>query len=263
MSILIVSVISIFFIYRYYCALNTIYKTLPKTRKNNARKYFAMMAGGLLLANIITAAVSKPKPIIAGILATLCIAFVVSLIIKVKIWTRQVPAYDEHNNKIYDSKGDVVTTGVKDKKLCAKTLFAIWCLSIPTAVCLVYAKASLAGSNFSHPIKTLLSFFWVFILPLVVVGLVAFVHYSIISGLAMRFADWFEGDSEADEEEPDEEPDHRETSTTEDIYSDSSLDPNSIANWWKRNWVIVIVAVLLVVCAAVCCHIILHTYGIL
>ena len=126
------------------------------------------------------------------------------------------------------------------------------------AICVVYAKASLAGANFLNPLKTLKGFLWAFILPLIVVAIIAFVHFLRISGVVLKFADWLSGD---EEDEYEEEPPARETPSArtandeyEDIYSNSP-------RWYQQvNWVYVGCAVFVMTVLVICGIILKKTF---
>ena len=259
MSVLICSAITLIFLGRYYSVLNAnIYKTLSEKSKKSARRSYLVMAGGLFLTNFIAILVAKPVPYVTYVLVTLYLIFIIILTLSVKIWVHNIPVYDKDGKKEKDDYGNDKTVSVKDKALCMKILFAVWCLTIPSALCMVYAKASLAGTNFSNPLKTVKGFLWTLILPLIVVGIVALIHYLRISGIVLKFGDWLEGDEDETSEDEEEPCDHREDPDQRDIYSDSSLDPNSKSNsdsfsiWWEKNGVIAVVAGILVVCAVIC-----------
>ena len=260
MSTLIVSLVSIIFLARYYSVLNSdVYKTLPKKRRDNARKGFVEMAVGLFLANFVAILVAKPVPIVTLVIAVIYFAFIVFLTVNVKIWTEYVQVYDDKGRKVFDDYGYEQKEAVKDKGRSVKTLFTIWCLSVPMAVCVVYAKASLAGANFLNPLKTLKGFLWAFILPLIVVAIIAVVHFLRISGVVLRFADWLIGDD--DEDETEEESPARETPSArtandeyEDIYSNSP-------RWYQQvNWVYVGCAVFVIAVIVVCGIILLNEF---
>lgn len=180
------------------------------------------------------------------ILAAIAWAFLSLLIVNVKKLTRKVPVFNRAGEKQKEKDGTEAKKEVTDKKLAGNLIFSIWCLGIPVALGVVYAKASSAKvANFEKIFSTGKVVIWMFVIYMIALGILAVLHYCFdLSTLIERL---LKGGSSSEDE---------------DVYSDSSLDPHSLVNWWKRNWLIVSI-ICLVVIVCVVCACMLHANGIL
>ena len=232
LSTIIVTVLSVIFAGRYFTVLNNNVYSRPEfaARKKAAKEAAFKMLAALIVANILTNLVTMPKSkiffVIALILALIYFAFLLFLIINVKLWNDEVPVYDEDGKKKKDKEtGEELKELEPNKWLAVRQLFAIVTLGIPMAVNCVYAKAAIAG--LANPWKTIKGFLWAFALPLIFLVIASLIQFFILSNGLTTVGEWLMGKT-------DDAPD-RPTRAADDFEDISSRSP-----WYQRvNWPIV------------------------
>ena len=235
MSTIIVTVLSVIFAGRYFTVLNNNVYSRPEfaARKKAAKEAAFKMLAALIVANILTNLVTMPKSkiffVIALILALVYFAFLLFLIINVKLWNDEVPVYDEDGKKKKDDETDEELKELEPNKwLAVRQLFAIVTLAIPMAVNCVYAKAAIAG--LANPWKTIKGFLWAFALPLIFLVIASLIQFFILSNGLTTVGEWLKGKNDDEVYSPD-----RPTRAADDFEDISSRSP-----WYERvNWPIV------------------------
>lgn len=250
MSTIIVTVLSVIFAGRYFTVLNNNVYSRPEfaSRKKAAKEAAFQMLTALIVANILTSLITRPNSkvffVIALVMAFLYFAFLIFLIINVKMWKNEVHVFDEDGEKRKDENGNYLKEIVPDKWLAIRQLFAVAALGIPMAVNCVYAKAAIAG--LANPWKTIKGFLWMFIGPLIVLTVIALLQYFILSNGLSTVGEWLMGKNDDELYDP-----ARGATDYEDVSSSYTLSEKIKANWPT------VVSIAGVITVAIICGIIL------